>query len=109
MRAAGAVDELEVDVHRLAVPAEADGHLLSPISSKYSAESRCFPVARDTIAPGIGGTYTSGSTLVTVTCATSAISAGSAPCWIRNTSDANRAPSCTASTFVTTPDTCTGA
>src|SRR5215472_7004708 len=84
------------------------GTLFSPISSKYSAASRCFPVDRVTGAPGSGGTYTSGSTLVTVTCATSATSAGSAPCWIRNTSDANRAPSCTASTFATTPDTCTG-
>ena len=58
-------------------------------------------------APGSGGTYTSGSTRVTDTWATSHTSAGSAPCWIKNTSEANRAPSCIASTFVTTPEICT--
>src|SRR6516165_7613105 len=79
------------------------GTLNEPISSKYRAESRCAPAARVTGAPGSGGTYISGSTRVTVTSATSHTSAGSAPCSIRNTSEANRAPSCTASTLVTTP------
>ena len=74
-----------------------------PISSKYSAESRWAPAALLTGEPGSGGTYISGSTRVTVTSATSLTSAGSAPCSIRNTSEANRAPSCIASTFVTTP------
>src|SRR6185437_15776467 len=84
------------------------GTLASPISSKYSADSLAAPTARDTEAPGSGGTYISGSTRVTVTSATSQISAGSAPCAIRNTSEANLAPSCTASTLVTTPAICTG-
>jgi hypothetical protein len=75
----------------------------APISSKYSADSRCAPTARLTAVPGNGGTYNSGSTRVTVTSATSHTSAGNAPCSIKNTSEANRAPSCTASTLVTTP------
>ena len=74
------------------------GTFASPISSKYRAESRSLAAAPVTAAPGSGGTYTSGSTRVTVTSATSQTSAGSAPCSIRNTSEANRAPSCTAST-----------
>jgi hypothetical protein len=64
-------------------------------------------VARKTIAPGRGGTYTSGSTRVVVTSADSCTSAGSTPSSIRNTSDANCAPSCRARTCVTTPDAVT--
>src|SRR5205814_2750074 len=83
------------------------GTFAVPISSKYRALSRCGPAARLTGEPGSGGTYTSGSTLVTATSATSQSPAGSAPCSMRNTSEANRVPSCTASTLVTTPAICT--
>ena len=107
MRAAGAVDELEVDVDRLPVPAEPDRHLgrahLVEVQRRVALRAR---PRGSPAAPGSGGTYTSGSTRVTVTSATSHTSAGSAPCSIRNTSEANRAPSCTASTLVTTPAIC---
>ena len=55
MRAPGAVDELEVDVHRVAVAAEADrqsvGHLV-----EVQRELALAPDARRTAEPGSGGT-----------------------------------------------------
>ena len=38
------------------------GTFAAPISSKYSADSRCAPTAPPDRAPGSGGTYNSGST-----------------------------------------------
>src|SRR5437868_6858475 len=78
------------------------------IRSKYSARARSSPAARCTSAPGVGGTYSSGSTRVVVISAASCTCAGSVPSAIANTSDSNCAPSCRARTAVTTPEIVTG-
>ena len=72
--------------------------------SKYRAVSRSAPTARRTGVPGSGGTYVSGSTRVVITSADSKVWAGSTPSAMRNTSEPNRAPSCTARISVTMPD-----
>ena len=78
------------------------------IRSKYSAFARASPAARCTGAPGVGGTYSSGSTRVVVISAASCTCAGRVPSAIANTSDSNIAPSCRARTAVTTPAIVTG-
>ena len=69
VRAAGAVEELEVGVDGLARSREADGDAaLHAIEVERAPE---LLAAHDIapVAPGLGGTNTSGSTRVTCTCA----------------------------------------
>ena len=75
--AAGAVEELEVGVERLAVAAEPDRAAWPPCGRSSRAVSRSAPTARRTGVPGSGGTYVSGSMRVVITSAASKVWAGS--------------------------------
>ena len=108
VRAAGAVEEVEVDVDRRAVPAAADRHLaVHPVEvqrlSALVAGGAAHDLARAAAArrsPARPGWWS--------TSAISCTRAGSTPSVIRKTSEPKLAPSCRARTSVTTPAVSTG-
>ena len=108
VRAARAVDEVEVGEQRVAVAAEPDRQLALHAVEEERLIALRRPAPGGPRAPGRGGTYTSGSTRVVVTSAASTASAGSTPSVMRNTSESKRAPSWRARTWVTTPESRTG-
>ena len=103
MRAARAVDEVEVGVQRLAVAAEPDRQLALHLVEEERVVALVALRPPHLARPGSGGTNISGSTRVVITSAASTASAGSTPSAMRNTSESKRAPSWRARTWVTTP------
>ena len=77
--AAGAVEELEVEVEGLVVAGQAGRQRPAHLRRSSRASSRSAPVALRTASPGSGGTKTSGSNRVASTWAASLTSAGSTP------------------------------
>ena len=101
--ALGAVDEVEVEEHRLAVAAEAGGQLAGDLVEvergrrarrRRPGAPRCRAAAARTSRARSGSTWTS---------AASDTSAGSIPSAMRNTSLSKRAPSWRARTWPTMP------
>ena len=77
--ALAAVEEVEVEVHGLAVAADADRRAGGPSRPRRAPSPRSSPVARSTTSPGSGETHTSGSTRVTATRADRTFAAGMMP------------------------------
>ena len=91
--ALAAVEEVEVDEERLAVPAESDRKRPSHLVDVQRLVPRVTLRPVD-LSPGSGATHTSGETLVTATWADRTFAAGSEPSSaMRNVSDSKEAPS----------------
>src|SRR5262249_15619368 len=117
VRAAGAVEELQVEVDRLPVPAEPHRHLaihlveiqrLCPLLATGPAYLRTRQRPQGPSAPGGGARWRPGPPRAGMPPAIPCPSAGSTRSAIRKTSEPKLAPSCRARTWVTPPATVTG-
>ncbi len=110
MRAAGAVEEVEVQEHAASRRGRGRSGVATSSGRRTARRRARRPVARRTTSdPGVGGTKTSGSKRVVEHLARPRPSRpGARPSAIRNTSESKRAPSWRARTCVTTPDSRTG-